>query len=100
MTRNGGGAPGPAASGDGASDGASAVGGGVRRRRPASVQAAFLRAGRASQPFRYSVERTRDGRAFSVRRVVDSQDDDPVLILQATFQVDEEGEELRSLVSE
>ena len=95
VPEDGGGAPGPAASGDGASSmaGALAVGGGVRRRRPASVQAAFLRAGRASQPFRYSVERTRDGRAFSVRRVVASQDDDPVLILQATFQVDEEGEE-------
>ena len=89
---DGGGAPGPAS----AADGTPAVAGEVGRRRPASVQAAFLRAGRASQPFRYSVERTRDGRAFSVRRVVASQDDEPVLILQATFQVDEAGEEYQA----
>ena len=74
---------------------APAAGGGSLR-RPASVQAAFLRAGRAVEPFRYAVERTRDGRAFSVRRVVASQDGEPVLILQATFQVSEEGEEYQA----
>ena len=71
--------------GEGEGDAPAAGGGSLRR--PASVQAAFLRAGRAVEPFRYAVERTRDGRAFSVRRVVASQDGEPVLILQATFQV-------------
>jgi acyl-CoA thioesterase II len=65
-------------------------------RRPASAQAAFLRAGLATEPFRYAVERTRDGRAFSARRVVATQDGAPVLTLQATFQVAEDGEEYQA----
>jgi acyl-CoA thioesterase-2 len=65
-------------------------------RPAASVQAAFVRAGRAALPFRYAVERSRDGRAFSVRRVVASQEGEAVLILHATFQAIEAGEDYQA----
>jgi acyl-CoA thioesterase II len=58
-----------------------------------AVHASFLRAGRADRMLRYAVERTRDGGAFTSRRVVASQEGEPILVLVASFQADEPGPE-------
>ena len=58
-----------------------------------AVHASFLRAGRADRVLRYAVERTRDGGAFTSRRVVASQEGEPILVLVASFQADEPGPE-------
>lgn len=56
-----------------------------------SLHAYFIRAGDAREPIHYHVERVRDGKSFSVRRVVASQSDQPILILSSSFQVEEGG---------
>ena len=56
-----------------------------------SIHAYFLRAGDASAPIVYDVDRSRDGRSFSSRRVVAIQHGRPILNLAASFQVPEEG---------
>ena len=42
---------------------------------PHSVRAYFIRRGKNTQPVRYEVDRIRDGKSFSTRRVVARQDD-------------------------
>jgi acyl-CoA thioesterase-2 len=61
-----------------------------------SLHASFLRAGRPDQALRYEVERTRDGAAFTSRRVVARQEGGPVLVLTASFQADEVGPEYQA----
>jgi acyl-CoA thioesterase-2 len=56
-----------------------------------SLHAYFLRAGDPSVPILYEAEKTRDGRAFSSRRVVARQHDRPIFYMSASFQVPEEG---------
>jgi acyl-CoA thioesterase-2 len=56
-----------------------------------SLHGYFLRPGDAHQPIDYAVECVRDGRSFSVRRVVASQFDKPILAITASFQVEEDG---------
>ena len=56
-----------------------------------SLHAYFLRPGDPSVPIVYDVERTRDGRSFSTRRVVARQHGDVIFYLSASFQVPEEG---------
>jgi acyl-CoA thioesterase-2 len=56
-----------------------------------SLHAYFLRAGDTAVPILYDVERTRDGRSFSTRRVVARQHGKPVFYMNASFQVPEEG---------
>ncbi|MBU2865067.1 acyl-CoA thioesterase II [Reinekea marina] len=56
-----------------------------------SLHAYFLRPGDAHHPIDYNVEIVRDGRSFSVRRVIASQFDKPILALTASFQIEEDG---------
>lgn len=50
-----------------------------------SLHGHFLRAGRNAAPIRYEVERTRDGRRFSSRRVIALQDERPIFAALASF---------------
>ncbi|MGI9293581.1 MAG: acyl-CoA thioesterase [Pseudomonadales bacterium] len=60
--------------------------------RPAhSVHAYFLRKGDVSAPIIYEVDRSRDGRSFTARRVVAIQHGRPIFTLSASFQQPEEG---------
>lgn len=56
-----------------------------------SLHCYFLRTGRLSVPVSYHVERTRDGKSFSTRRVVAFQDDLPIFNVSLSFQRDEMG---------
>lgn len=61
-----------------------------------SLHAYFLRGGREGVPIEYRIERDFDGRSFSNRRVVASQENEdgtatPILNLTASFQTKEEG---------
>ncbi|MCX9192403.1 acyl-CoA thioesterase II [Carbonactinospora thermoautotrophica] len=56
-----------------------------------SLHAYFLRAGDPTRPIRYRVERTRDGRSFSARRVVASQEGGVIFTLAASFHIAEDG---------
>ncbi|UXI69909.1 acyl-CoA thioesterase II [Tahibacter amnicola] len=62
-------------------------------RQAHSLHAYFLRAGDIDAPIVYSVERTRDGNSFSVRRVVAIQHGQPIFTCSVSFQVDEGGVE-------
>jgi acyl-CoA thioesterase-2 len=59
-------------------------------RIPHALHGSFLRVGKSSLPVRYSVERTRDGRSFSTRRVVAAQRD-VVFEMTAAFHTPEPG---------
>jgi acyl-CoA thioesterase-2 len=56
-----------------------------------SLHAYFLREGDHDSPIIYEVDRSRDGRSFSARRVVAVQHGRPIFTLSASFQVEEEG---------
>jgi acyl-CoA thioesterase-2 len=56
-----------------------------------SLHAYFLRPGDPSVPILYEVDRIRDGRSFTTRRVVAIQHGRAIFNLQASFQVHEEG---------
>jgi acyl-CoA thioesterase-2 len=58
-----------------------------------SLHAYFLRAGDIEAPIVYSVDRSRDGKSFSVRRVVAIQHGQPIFNFAASFQVGEPGAE-------
>ena len=60
-------------------------------RLPHSVHGYFLRAGDASRDITFTVERLRDGRSFSARRVHALQRGEPILTLTSSFQVDQPG---------
>ncbi len=64
---------------------------GERPRPVHSMHAYFLRAGDARLPIRFEVERLRDGRSFSARRVHALQHDHPILVLSASFQTVDPG---------
>ncbi|MCU1487140.1 MAG: tesB [Actinomycetia bacterium] len=53
--------------------------------RPHSLRAYFIRAGDAAQPVRYEVDRLRNGRSFTTRRVVARQAVGAILNLEASF---------------
>ena len=60
--------------------------------RPAhSLHAYFLRPGDPGAPIVYTVERIRDGRSFTTRRVVAVQHGRPIFSLSASFQTYEDG---------
>lgn len=61
-----------------------------------SLHAYFLRAGDVNSPIVYDVDRARDGRSFSNRRVVAIQHGRPIFNMAASFQVVEEGLEHQS----
>lgn len=56
-------------------------------RPPHSLHGYFLRPGDSRQPVVFTVERDRDGRSFSARRVVARQDGQVILNLSASFAV-------------
>lgn len=56
-----------------------------------SLHAYFLRSGDPQAPIVYNVDRSRDGRSFSARRVVAIQHGRPIFTMAASFQVEEEG---------
>jgi acyl-CoA thioesterase-2 len=58
-----------------------------------SLHAYFLRPGDASIPIVYEVDRIRDGRSFTTRRVVAVQHGEAIFHLSASFQVEEPGVE-------
>lgn len=56
-----------------------------------SLHSYFLRPGRVDLPIIYEVDRIRDGRSFTTRRVVAIQGGKAIFNLSASFQVDEPG---------
>src|SRR5256714_4191566 len=56
-----------------------------------SLHAYFLRPGDPTIPIIYEVDRIRDGKSFTTRRVVAIQRGEPIFNLQASFHVEEEG---------
>ena len=56
-----------------------------------SMHSYFLRPGDTAVPIVYDVDRVRDGRSFSTRRVLARQHGRPIYGLTASFQVQEEG---------
>jgi acyl-CoA thioesterase-2 len=65
----------------------------VPGRSPHSLHAYFLLAGDPAEPILYEVERVRDGRSFSTRRVSASQRGQPIFVLAASFHIAEDGPE-------
>ncbi|PWJ53563.1 acyl-CoA thioesterase-2 [Quadrisphaera granulorum] len=63
------------------------------QRRVHSLHAYFLRPVDVTQPSRWTVERTRDGRGFSARRVVGQQGGKAVLMAMASFHVPVDGDD-------
>ncbi|MDQ0212757.1 acyl-CoA thioesterase II [Arthrobacter bambusae] len=61
-----------------------------------SMHGYFLRPGDANQPITFSVERLRDGRSFSARRVHAYQEGQPILSMIASFQTEAGGVEHQS----
>lgn len=64
-------------------------------RRLHSQHAYFLRPGDVTKPIVLEVERARDGRSFSSRRVVASQDDKPILVSSMSFQQESRGDDFQ-----
>lgn len=56
-----------------------------------SLHGYFLRAGDVAEPIEFGVERLRDGRSFSARRVHAYQKGAPILSLSASFQEEQRG---------
>ena len=56
-----------------------------------SVHGYFLRVGNAKKPIVYEVDRIRDGKSFTTRRVVAIQDGEAIFTMAASFQVHELG---------
>ena len=63
----------------------------VEDRGAHSLHAYFLRAGDPTVPIIYQVERTRDGKSFSTRRVVAIQHGHPIFSMSASFHREEPG---------
>ena len=58
--------------------------------RAHSIHGYFIRAGTVSEPIRFEVDRTRNGRSFSTRRVVARQSGGAICTVEASFQRDED----------
>jgi acyl-CoA thioesterase-2 len=65
-----------------------------------SLHSYFLRPGDVSVPIVYDVERMRDGRSFSTRRVVARQHGRPIYFMTVSFQVPEDGFEHQDAMPE
>ena len=61
-----------------------------------SMHGYFLRPGDANKPITFGVQRLRDGRSFSARRVHAYQEGTPILSMIASFQGEDEGIEHQS----
>jgi acyl-CoA thioesterase II len=62
-------------------------------RRLHSLHSYFIRPGRPGVTLEVAVERTRDGRSFSTRRVVAAQEGEPIFVLDSSFHLDEDGDD-------
>ncbi|WP_375489769.1 acyl-CoA thioesterase [uncultured Jatrophihabitans sp.] len=60
-------------------------------RRVHSLHSYFVRAGNPTIPIVYEVDRVRDGRSFSTRRVIAVQDGQTIFSLSASFQLVQDG---------
>ena len=56
-----------------------------------SLHAYFILGGELAEPVRYEVDRVRNGRSFTTRRVVARQSAGAILTLECSFQRDEDG---------
>lgn len=56
-----------------------------------SLHGYFLRAGSSERPVLYEIERIRDGRSFTTRRVVAIQSGEAIFSMDVSFQIDEPG---------
>lgn len=65
-----------------------------------SLHAYFLRPGDMEAPIVYDVDRIRDGKSFTTRRVVAIQHGRPIFNLAASFQIEEDGAEHQSEMPE
>ncbi len=65
----------------------------VEGRQPHSLHAYFLLPGDPETPIIYEVERLRDGRSFTTRRVLAIQHGQAIFAMSASFQVEEPGYE-------
>jgi acyl-CoA thioesterase II len=65
-----------------------------------SLPAYFIRPGDPDVPIVYTVDRIRDGRSFTTRRVVVVQHGRPIFAFSASFQVAETGPEYQSPMPE
>src|SRR5216684_1406778 len=63
----------------------------VERGRVHSLHAYFLRPGDPTVPILYTVDRIRDGKSFTTRRVVAIQHGEAIFNMATSFHVDEEG---------
>ena len=64
----------------------------VEARVPHSLHAYFILGGDPKLPIDLAVERVRDGRSFSVRRVVARQRGETMFVMSVSFQVEEDGD--------
>lgn len=64
---------------------------------PHSIRAYFIRRGDAMEPIRYEVDRIRNGRSFTTRRVVARQAIGAILNAEASFQKPEESIEIQTV---
>jgi acyl-CoA thioesterase-2 len=64
----------------------------VEGRIPHSMHAYFILGGDPKTPIELSVERVRDGRSFSVRRVVAKQRGETMFVMSVSFQIEEPGD--------
>jgi acyl-CoA thioesterase II len=64
-----------------------------------SLHAYFIRAGDTSEPIRFEVDRLRNGRSFVTRSVVARQSIGAILVMAASFQIDEEGVDVQRAIA-
>jgi acyl-CoA thioesterase II len=69
-------------------------------RRVHSLHSYFVRPGDPSLPIVYEVDRVRDGRSFSTRRVIAVQKGETIFSLSASFQAEQEGVDHQSAMPE
>jgi acyl-CoA thioesterase II len=62
-----------------------------------SLRAYFIRRGDHAEPVRYEVDRIRNGRSFSTRRVVARQATGAILNLEASFQAEEHSDDIETV---
>lgn len=65
--------------------------------QPHSLRAYFIRRGDRNESVRYEVDRIRNGKSFSTRRVVARQSNGAILNMEASFQVREDQVEVQSV---
>src|ERR687890_2483591 len=63
----------------------------VEGRHPHSLHGYFMRPGDPKVPIIYEVDRIRDGKSFTTRRVVAVQHGQAIFSMSASFQVEEDG---------